>query len=217
MPAGGEVFHQGDAGDSLYIVAGGALAAWVASEDDHGAVRVGRFAPGDLFGEMALFTGEPRSATIRAEVASTILQLPRERFLVLVRREPTISLTIAATLSERLRAANAARAEHAAFVTATVGEALGRLPAGRRQAVLEASLLETPGPAPLRALFGDAAQTVAADCSALGAGAPVRRALREHLERELGREPLAACAESLAARLIADGLWPDALGVLARA
>src|SRR6185503_13069033 len=79
VPAGGEVFRQGDAADSLYIVAAGALAAYVAGRDEDQSVRVGTFATGDLFGEMALFTGEPRSATIRAERPSTILQLPRER------------------------------------------------------------------------------------------------------------------------------------------
>ena len=41
--------------------------------------------------------------------------------------------------------------------------------------------------------------------------------LRERLERALGREGLAARAEALAARLVAASLWPDALGVLARA
>jgi CRP-like cAMP-binding protein len=41
---------------------------------------VGTLTPGDLFGEMALFTGQARSATIRADGPSTILQLPRERF-----------------------------------------------------------------------------------------------------------------------------------------
>ena len=210
------MFQQGDAGDSLYIVGAGALAAYVAPEDGRGAVRVGTFAPGDLFGEMALFTGEPRSATIRAERPSTILQLPRERFLALVRREPTISLTIAATLSERLRAANAASAEHAAFVAAAVAETLARLPDARRRAVLDASLLDAVAEAPLRALFGDAAETVAADCFALGAGAPARRALHDALERELGRGGLVAHAEALAETLAAAGLWHDALGVLAR-
>jgi hypothetical protein len=43
------------------------------------------------------------------------------------------------------------------------------------------------------------------------------RVLRERFERELGRDGLAARAGTLAARLVAAGLWRDALGVLARA
>src|SRR6185436_9856630 len=91
LAAGADVFRQGDTGDSLYVVAAGTLGVFVAAADGGSTLRVG-----------ALFTGEPRSATVRADDPSTILQLPRDRFLALVVREPTISLTIAATLSLRL-------------------------------------------------------------------------------------------------------------------
>ncbi len=220
VPPGGEVFRQGEAGDSLYIVTGGALGVFVASPEGRSPLRVGALAPGDLFGEMALFTGEPRSATIRAEQASTVLQLPRDRFLVLVRQEPTISLAIVATLSERLRSANESRAEHARFVAAAIEQALRRLPADRRDAVLDACLLETIAPATLRSLFLARADTVAADLQALGvdgtADRVTMRALRESFERDLGLDELSARAETLAARLAAAGCWNDALDVLAR-
>jgi CRP-like cAMP-binding protein/di/tricarboxylate transporter len=221
LAAGGEVFRQGDRGDSLYVVAAGTLGVFMASADGRSTLRVGTLTPGDLFGEMALFTGEPRSATIRAEVRSTILQLPRERFLALVVREPTISLTIAATLSQRLRSANEARVEHAGFVATALEGALRQLSDERRAAVLEASLLETPAAAPLQARFGAQADSVAADLQNLGVGGralgTALRVLRERLEHEIGRERFAARAEALAAQLAAAGLWHDALGVLARA
>ena len=57
LPAGHEVFRQGDTGDSLYIVAEGALGAFVAAADGRSTLRVATFGPGDFFGEMALFTG----------------------------------------------------------------------------------------------------------------------------------------------------------------
>jgi len=221
LAAGSEVFRQGDAGDSLYVVATGTLGVFVAAADGQGALRVGHLAAGDLFGEMALFTGEPRSATIRAEGPCTILQLPRERFLSLVVREPTISLTIAATLSQRLRSANAARVEHAGFVAAAIEQALRQLPDVRREAVLEASLLQAPTPAALQARFGAEADAVAADLERVGVGGREvgtgLRVLRERLERELGRDGVARRAEALATQLTAAGLWSDALDVLARA
>ena len=221
LTAGGEVFRQGDSGDSLYVVAAGTLGAFVAAADGRSALRVGTLTPGDLFGEMALFTGQARSATIRTDGPSTILQLPRERFLALVVREPTISLTIAATLSQRLRSANEARVEHASFVATAIEAALRQLPEARRDAVLEASLLDTPAAAPLQARFGAEADAVAADLQNLGVGGSdlgtALRVLREQFERELGRDGLAARAGTLAARLVAAGLWHDALGVLARA
>ena len=99
--------------------------------------------------------------------------------------------------------------------------ALRQLSDERRDAVLEASLLETPAAAPLQARFGAQADTVAADLQNLGVGGSdlgtALRVLRERLEHELGREGFTARAEALAARLVAAGLWHDALGVLARA
>ena len=220
LPAGREVFHQGEAGDSLYIVTGGALGVFVVAPDGRTQLRVAGLAPGDLFGEMALFTGEARSATVVAEQASTVLQLPRDRFLVLVRREPAISLAIVATLSERLRTANDARAEHATFVAKAIDHGLRGLSAERRDAVLDASLLDAITPPTLRTLFGTEAETVAADLDALGAvGSAARltvRALREWFERALGADGVAAQAAGVAARLAGAGLWSEALGVLAR-
>src|SRR5262245_208698 len=221
LPSGREVFRQGDAGDSLFIVARGALGVFITSADGRSVLRVGALAPGDLFGEMALFTGEPRSATVRAEQATTVLELPRERFLALVSREPTIALAIGATLSRRLRSANESQLEHAGFVAAAIEEALRRLPGDRRDTVLEASLLESIAPAPLRALFGDRADVVAADVRALGvggdSGSAALRVLRDSFERDLGRKGLAARASGVATRLAGAQLWNDALGVLARA
>jgi CRP-like cAMP-binding protein/di/tricarboxylate transporter len=214
------VFRQGEPGDSLYVVASGLLGVFVAAPAGPDLLRVGTLAPGDPFGEMALFTGAPRSATIRAERAGTILKLPRERFLVLLGREPSISLTIATTLSERLRSANEAHVEHAGFVAAALDQALQRLPADRRATVLEASLLDAASPATLRVLFGARAEAVVADLEALGVRGPGARAalrgLRERLERDVGAEALATRARALAARLVVAGLWNDALAVLAR-
>src|SRR4029453_2418556 len=57
---GHEVFRQGDPGDSLYVVADGALGVFVTAPAGPRPMGVGSLAPGELFGEMALFTGEPR-------------------------------------------------------------------------------------------------------------------------------------------------------------
>src|SRR6185436_6803057 len=194
LAAGADVFRQGDTGDSLYVVAAGTLGVFVAAADGGSTLRVGTLTSGDLFGEMALFTGEPRSATVRADDPSTILQLPRDRFLALVVREPTISLTIAATLSLRLRSANAARVEHAGFVASAIEAALRQLPDARRDAVLEASLLDSPAGPPLHVAFGTQAEAVAADLAAVGVGGreagTALHVLRERLEGEIGRPAL---------------------------
>ena len=57
---------------------------------------------GEPFGEMALLTNSPRTATIKAETDCEVLRLDRSSFLDLVREQPSVALSIAATLSRRL-------------------------------------------------------------------------------------------------------------------
>ena len=104
VPGGAEVFRQGDPADAFYLVARGSLGAFVRSEHEPGGRRVNTLRAGNPFGEMALLSEHPRSATIRADSDSEVLRLDRTRFLALMREEPTVALAIAASLADRLRA-----------------------------------------------------------------------------------------------------------------
>ncbi len=216
---GAAVVRQGEPGDTLYVVAGGAFGVYATAPGQEGAVRLATLTAGDVFGEMALFTEEQRSATVCAEGGGRVLSLPRNRFLELLRREPAMFLTVAVTLSRRLLATNALRLEDDRFIAARLEDALDRLPSERRSDVLEAALLEAPALPELRVLFGPRADTVAADLAELeigGEGAAAQRALRERLEREVDRAALRARAEAVARRLAEAHRWTEALGVLAR-
>ena len=101
MPAGGEVFRQGDAADSLYIVAAGALAAYVAGRDEDQSVRVGTFATGDLFGEMALFTGEPRTANVVAAEETEVLEIGHAAMRNLFQTNPDLVEALSHAINER--------------------------------------------------------------------------------------------------------------------
>ena len=193
LTAGGEVFRQGDSGDSLYVVAAGRWASsWrrPTAGARFGWARSRRAISSARWRCSPASRARPRSAPT---ARSTILQLPRERFLALVVREPTISLTIAATLSQRLRSANEARVEHAALVATAIEAALRQLlrRAARRRARGEPAR-HTAAAAPLQARFGAEADAVAADLQNLGVGGSdlgtALRVLRERFERELGRE-----------------------------
>jgi hypothetical protein len=59
---------------------------------------------GEPLGEMALLTNSARTATIKAETECEVLRLDRSSFLDLVREQPGVALSIAATLSRRLAA-----------------------------------------------------------------------------------------------------------------
>ena len=103
---GAVVVRQGDAADAFYLVARGVLGVYVATDNGGEDRRINTLTAGAPFGEMSLLTGEPRSATVRADGDADVLRLARSRFLDLVRREPQVALAIAATLSRRLRLAN---------------------------------------------------------------------------------------------------------------
>ena len=106
LTSGTELFRQGDPGDAFYLVAKGDMGVYVAMGADVGETRVAVLGPSDPLGEMALLTGAPRSATIRAETNGELLRLDRARFLNLVRQEPDVALAMAATLSRRLQVAS---------------------------------------------------------------------------------------------------------------
>src|SRR5262245_47231193 len=79
LAAGSTLFAEGDPGDALYVVAEGRLTAHVRSPQG-GTVGVGTFGPAQCVGEMALLTGRPRTASVTADVDSTLVRLPREAF-----------------------------------------------------------------------------------------------------------------------------------------
>lgn len=83
-PMGATVMRAGEPGDAFYVVCRGQLEVLV--EPVHGSVpvRVGTLGPGDWVGEMALLTGEPRSATVRAVTAARLLRIGRDEFASVV-------------------------------------------------------------------------------------------------------------------------------------
>ncbi len=100
--AGGAVCEQGDVADALFIIARGRFAVFTHDEQG-GEQRINTLGPGDYFGEMALLTDEPRSATVRAETDGELLRLDRRSFLKLLDDEPHAGRAIATALARRLR------------------------------------------------------------------------------------------------------------------
>ncbi len=101
LPGGDTLFPAGSAADSLYIVLTGRLAVL----DAQGAV-VAEIGPGETVGEMALLTGAPRSATVRAIRDSELVRLSRTGFDRLIERQPRTALAIARMVGERLQRMN---------------------------------------------------------------------------------------------------------------
>ena len=100
--AGEVLCRAGEAGDAFYVVHRGMVR--VLAPTPRGEELVAQLGPGQWFGEMALITGEPRSATVVAAVETTLVVLERRAFQQMLRRSPNAAMVISDTLSRRLRA-----------------------------------------------------------------------------------------------------------------
>jgi anion transporter len=99
--AGATIFAQGDQGDAFYLIQSGTVQVVVESGSGNSEV-VAILGPRDWFGEMALLSGEARSATIRSVKETTLWRLRREEWDDLIEKHPTWLLQFCATLSKRL-------------------------------------------------------------------------------------------------------------------
>ena len=87
LPGGQCLFRQGDRDDSLYIVLSGRLGAFLTNGDrDESLVR--QMVRGETVGEMALLSGEPRSASIYALRDTELVRLSKDAFERVVEERP---------------------------------------------------------------------------------------------------------------------------------
>ena len=96
------ICNIGDPGDTMYIIITGKVDICIYTQDGAEQV-VATLGPGDYFGEMALLTGETRSATVRTSEPSEMFLLHKEDFDVILERFPSISLSMGKIVSQRLR------------------------------------------------------------------------------------------------------------------
>jgi CRP/FNR family transcriptional regulator/CRP/FNR family cyclic AMP-dependent transcriptional regulator len=101
--AGEAIFHQGDPGHVLYLVESGQVRIFVNGIDGHetSVVLYGR--PGEIFGELAIIDGLPRSASAVAVMDTVVHTLSRERFREYMRRWPQLALNFMQTLTKKVR------------------------------------------------------------------------------------------------------------------
>jgi CRP-like cAMP-binding protein len=98
------IFEQGDAGDEMYIIVHGEVKVMI-SNDDESEKEVARRKMGEVLGEMAIISGEPRSASLIAAGEVHLLCLDRKSFEGLLRERPEVSLAVMRVLCVRLKEA----------------------------------------------------------------------------------------------------------------
>jgi putative nucleotidyltransferase with HDIG domain len=101
------LFHEGDSGDSLYIVLDGEIQ--ITHQLAAKPVTLGAIAAGDFFGEMVLFDHATRSATARAVCPTQLLEIQNQVFHNLLHTNPQITDDVLRIVSRRLRDSNTRR------------------------------------------------------------------------------------------------------------
>lgn len=96
LPRGAVICRKGEPGDQMYFILEGRVSVAAAT-----AMELG---PGTFIGEIALVTGEPRTATVTAATAVSLLALHASDFRLLIARSPELAETIKRTAHERRQA-----------------------------------------------------------------------------------------------------------------
>lgn len=99
---GETVFVTGDPGTSLCMVNAGRIKLALTSNEGR-EVILDMLGPGEVFGELALLDGEPRSADAIAVEPTELLLLQRDEFIRFLRAQPEAAITLLGVLSRRIR------------------------------------------------------------------------------------------------------------------
>jgi len=99
------VFREGDASDTCYIVRSGRARA-VREHPDGRTITLATFGTGDIFGELAMFEDELRSATVEAVQRTSAVAVLGPDMRRLIVEHPQIAIRLLAALGRRLRETN---------------------------------------------------------------------------------------------------------------
>jgi len=104
--AGEVVFREGDQSGTCYVVRSGQARA-VRDHSDGRTITLATFGPGDIFGELALFDDERRSATVEALGRTELIAILGGDMRRLLGQHPQIAVKLLVALGRRLRETNA--------------------------------------------------------------------------------------------------------------
>jgi CRP/FNR family transcriptional regulator len=103
--AGEIVFREGDESDTCYVVRSGHARA-IREHTDGRSITLANFGPGDIFGELAMFDDENRSATVEAIDGTEAIAILGADMRRLLRLHPDIAVKLISALGRRLRESN---------------------------------------------------------------------------------------------------------------
>lgn len=154
------VFREGDESNTCYIVRSGRARA-VRAHGDGRMLTLAHFGPGDIFGELAMFDDERRSATVETLENTEVIAILGGDMRRLLREHPEIAIKLLAALGARLRETNE-RLTRQSFQTvqSRVAAVLAELvDAARGQGANEQDVLITQTQAELAQLAGSSRES----------------------------------------------------------
>ena len=94
--AGDQLIQQGDDAEHVFIIIEGHAEAFVDGQ------KVGDVQKDEIFGAMAVFTGEKRSASVVASEPCTVMVIPKDQFLSLMQSNPRIAHSLIEGMARRI-------------------------------------------------------------------------------------------------------------------
>lgn len=95
------IIKQGEPGDCMYVIQSGEVE--ILRDKDDKQIQIAVRKSGDFFGEMALFSREVRSATVKALGEARVLTIDKKNLLKSIQKDPSLAFRIIETLSKRVR------------------------------------------------------------------------------------------------------------------
>lgn len=93
---GEKLIRQGDSAEHVFIIIEGHAEAWVNGQ------KVGDVQKDEIFGAMAVFINEPRTATVVATEPCTVMTIPKDQFLTLMQSNPRIAHSLIESMARRI-------------------------------------------------------------------------------------------------------------------
>ncbi|WP_263264428.1 cyclic nucleotide-binding domain-containing protein [Pseudomonas sp. RIT-PI-S] len=100
VAAGEVLIRQGDEPDHVFIIIDGHAEVFV------DGLKVGDVAKEEIFGAMAVFTEEKRTATVIASTACTVMLIPKDQFLAMTQSNPRIAHSLIESMAKKINVLN---------------------------------------------------------------------------------------------------------------
>ena len=95
------IYRQGDRGDSMFVLQNGRVEIFQRRGERE--IVLATLGPGEIFGEMALFDQQERSASAVAEGEARVLTVDKKRLFASMSRDPTLAFKVLSSMSARIR------------------------------------------------------------------------------------------------------------------